>query len=72
MGTGSEQVHDIYREKTPLLGACPHFQRRLGMVRLKKGTGTVAKCGFARFPTKKRRSQSPFSDYRIYSLSYYP
>ena len=50
MGTGSEQVNGIYREKTPLLGACPLFQRRLGMVRLKKGTGTVAKRVFARFP----------------------
>ena len=52
MGTGSEQVNGIYREKTPLLGACPLFQRRLGMVRLKKGTGTVAKRVFTRFATK--------------------
>jgi hypothetical protein len=27
MGAGSEREHGIFSEKTPPLGACPHFQR---------------------------------------------
>jgi hypothetical protein len=52
MGTGSERVNAVLTEITLPRGACPLFQRHLGMVRRKMGTGTVAEDVFALFSAR--------------------
>jgi len=68
MGTGSEREHGIFSEKTPPLGACPPFQRQGGGSAQKMGQAPSQIVFFPIFP-QKRRSQSPFLGYRVYSLS---